>query len=142
LNNKNPYHVLLSYKIQQKKLSVKGETGLNLIEIQKILENGNFENNIDEEEFLLADYEQFEPAQVVNIVEANLSKIINHFHQNKNLDDRHFRFMLSTYLEMVRKNNIDETERRTLLEREIKSPKLIIILDELWEKPNKETEQV
>jgi hypothetical protein len=149
LDYRNSYHVLLSYKIKSMHVTVRHnnlenaeeskirnyERDHSLVyqdEIAKILNTGNFDNHFTVEQFLIDEFALFNPSEAVNIVEKNLEKQIVKYENRIISDENHFQNLLSTYFEMIRKNNIDENERRLLLERQIKSPKLKLVLFEFF----------
>lgn len=98
-------------------------------ELGEILRKGKFENNLKEENFLLKEYSQYQPDEAVNIIEEKLMNEIKKHNIEETQSIEYFQHLHSIYFDFIKKNGIDEIERKTLLDRSIHSPYLRKTLD-------------
>ncbi len=101
-------------------------------ELASILEKGSFINHHKEEFFILDEYALFEPDEVINIIEVKVMDTITVLNNDPNKDETYFKSILTKYYEKIIQNDIDKFERKKLLERAIKSPRLSLILKMIW----------
>lgn len=100
-------------------------------EIQNILADGNFENNINEEIFLITDLYRINTKASLKLISDKLEDSIDKMNSNEETDETRFRYLLSVYIDMS-KNEQDFENRKRLVDEKIASPKLKKIFNEYW----------